>query len=40
MKGREQGFVTQQEIMAAVPSAEEQVELLDDLYSALIDQGC
>ena len=39
MKGREQGFVTQQEIMAAVPSAEEQVELLDDLYSALIDQG-
>ncbi len=38
-KGREQGFVTQQEIMSAIPDAEEQVELLDDLYSALIDQG-
>lgn len=38
-KGREQGFVTQQEIMSAIPSAEDQVELLDDLYSAFIDQG-
>lgn len=38
-KGREQGFVTQQEIMSAIPKAEEEVELLDDLYSSFIDQG-
>ena len=38
-KGREQGFVTQQEIQAAVPEAEENVDLLDDLYSKLIDKG-
>ncbi len=38
-KGREQGFVTQQEVLKAIPQAEEQVDLLDDLYSALIDAG-
>ncbi|MEI7818666.1 MAG: RNA polymerase sigma factor RpoD [bacterium] len=38
-KGRQQGFVTQQEIMKAIPEAEEQVELLDDLYTAFIDAG-
>ena len=38
-KGREQGFVTQQEILSAFPEVEDQVELLDDLYSAFIDQG-
>lgn len=38
-KGREQGFVTQQEVLQAIPQAEEQVDLLDDLYSALIDAG-
>ena len=38
-KGREQGFVTQAEILAAMPEAEEQVEMLDDLYLALADQG-
>ncbi len=38
-KGREQGFVTQQEIFSAVPEAEENVETLDDLYTALMDQG-
>ncbi len=38
-KGREQGFVTQQEIFSAVPEAEENVESLDDLYTALMDQG-
>ena len=39
MKGREQGFVTQQEVMIAMPQAEDDVEALDDLYSHLIDQG-
>lgn len=38
-KGREQGFVTQQEILKALPEVEDQVELLDDLYGAFIDQG-
>ncbi|MCC7543646.1 RNA polymerase sigma factor RpoD [bacterium] len=38
-KGREQGFVTQQEVLQAIPQAEDQVDLLDDLYSALIDAG-
>jgi RNA polymerase primary sigma factor len=38
-KGREQGFITQQEVMGAVPDAEENIEALDDLYSTLMDQG-
>lgn len=39
VKGREQGFVTQQEILSIVPDAEENIELLDELYSTLMDQG-
>jgi RNA polymerase primary sigma factor len=39
IKGRQQGFVTQQEIQQAVPEAEENVDLLDDLYTQLIDKG-
>jgi RNA polymerase primary sigma factor len=38
-KGREQGFVTQAEILAVMPEAEENIEMLDDLYVALADQG-
>jgi RNA polymerase primary sigma factor len=38
-KGREQGFVTQAEILAAMPEAEENIEMLDDLYVALAEQG-
>ena len=38
-KGRQKGFVTQQEIMSDIPDAENNIEGLDDLYSALIDQG-
>ena len=38
-KGREQGFVTQQEIMSVVPEAEDNVELLDELYANLMNQG-
>lgn len=38
-KGREQGYVTQQEIMAALPEAEDNMEELDELYAALIEQG-
>lgn len=38
-KGREQRYVTHQEIMAAVPSAELDVDLLDETYSLLVDLG-
>jgi len=38
-KGREQRYVTHQEIMAAVPSVEKNVELLDDVYSLLVNLG-
>lgn len=37
--GREQGFVTQQEILAAAGEAEDNVEELDDIYAALLEQG-
>lgn len=38
-KGKEQGYVTQQEIAAAMPEAEENLEELDELYGALAEQG-
>ena len=38
-KGREQRYVTHQEIMAAVPNAEENVELLDNVYTLFVDLG-
>ena len=38
-KGREQGFVTQQELMKAVPNVEDDVLLLDELYSLFLDLG-
>jgi len=38
-KGREQRYVTHQEIMSIVPNAEENVDLLDDIYILLTDLG-
>lgn len=38
-KGREQRYVTHQEIMSVVPKAETNVELLDEIYSLLVDLG-
>jgi len=38
-KGREQRYVTHQEIIAAVPNAEENVDLLDEIYTMLVDLG-
>ena len=38
-KGREQRYVTHQEIMSVVPNAEENVELLDEVYSLLVNLG-
>ncbi|HSX14322.1 MAG TPA: RNA polymerase sigma factor RpoD [Candidatus Saccharimonadales bacterium] len=38
-KGKEQGYVTQQEISAAIPDVEDNLEELDDLYSALTENS-
>jgi len=38
-KGKEQGFVTQQEVAAALPEAEDNLEELDELYAALLENG-
>jgi RNA polymerase primary sigma factor len=38
-KGREQRYVTHQEIMSVVPNAEDSVELLDEIYTLLTDLG-
>lgn len=38
-KGREQRYVTHQEIMSVIPNAETDVELLDDVYTLLINLG-
>jgi RNA polymerase primary sigma factor len=38
-KGKNQGFLLSDDIMAAFPNAEEQVETLDDFYSFLVAEG-
>lgn len=38
-RGREQGFITQQEILAAVGDAEDNVEELDEVYAALLENS-
>lgn len=38
-KGREQKFVTQQELMKAIPDIESNVNLLDELYTLFMDLG-
>lgn len=38
-KGKGQGFITQEEILAAFPNIEEDVEKLDELYAILLDRG-
>lgn len=38
-KGREQGFITQEEILSKVPEVEDNIEKLDDLYATLSEQG-
>jgi RNA polymerase primary sigma factor len=37
-RGREQGFVTQDDILAIFPKAEKYVDLLDDLYTKLLEE--
>ncbi len=38
-KGKEQGFVTHQELLKAMPNIEEDVLLLDEIYSLFLDLG-
>ncbi|MFO0780604.1 MAG: RNA polymerase sigma factor RpoD [Candidatus Gracilibacteria bacterium] len=38
-KGREHGFVTQQELMKAIPAIEEDLMLLDEIYGLFLDLG-
>ena len=38
-KGRDQGFLTQEDIMEVFPDAEERVPELDDLYEKLLGEG-
>lgn len=38
-KGREQGFVTQEEILGKFPEVEDNIEKLDELYATLAEQG-
>lgn len=38
-KGKEQGFVSQEEILAAIPDVEDNVEKLDEMYALMLDQG-
>jgi len=38
-KGKEQGFITQEEILSAIPEVEDNVEKLDELYGQLLNMG-
>ncbi len=38
-KGREQRYVTHQEVLRAVPNAEENIDLLDEVYTLFMDLG-
>ena len=38
-KGRRRGYVTQEDILAVVPDAENNVDLLDDIYIALMNEN-
>jgi len=38
-RGKEQGFVTEQDILAAVPEPEDHIEEVDDVFSALYGMG-
>lgn len=38
-KGREQGFISQEEILAKFPDLEDNIEKIDELYATLSEQG-
>ena len=39
MRGRDKGFITQQELERAVPDAEDNLSLLDEMFQTLMDEG-
>ena len=39
VRGRDKGFITQQEMERAIPNAEDDLALLDGLFQALMDEG-
>jgi len=39
VKGKEQGFITQREILQTIPNFEEDIELVDDFYSLMDEAG-
>src|SRR3990167_923530 len=38
-RGREQGFIAQEEVLAIFPKPEEHIEEVDDLYNKFLDDG-
>ena len=38
-KGKKEGYVTQEEVLASFPEAEEDIQKLDDLYTIFIEEG-
>lgn len=38
-KGKEQGFVSQDEILSTIPNVESNIEKLDELYAIFLDEG-
>jgi RNA polymerase primary sigma factor len=36
-KGKKEGVVTQDEIMAAIPNAEDNIDLLDEIYTRFLE---
>ncbi len=38
-KGKREGYITQEEVLAYFPEAEEDIEKLDDLYTIFIEEG-
>src|SRR3989338_5873659 len=38
-KGRQQGFITQPELLKAMPKVEEDLVLLDEIYALFLDLG-
>lgn len=39
LRGRDKGFITQQELERSIPDAENNLDLLDTLFQALMDEG-
>jgi len=38
-QGKDQGYITQEEVLAVFPEAEDDIELLDEVYTIFVDEG-